>query len=294
MLSQSAGTVVVEGDIFVSNGSASVSGTLNTIAKFTPTGSSVGDSSLINVGDISGTGIGLEYNVALSPGGLDQAIAFEVDVDNSGASGTQIAIDIPAFPSATGTAFALRIGGNFDVGVSVSGVTSTGFNGFELSSTTPILSAGQFVRGQLIQWSNAANHTGGDVFGTFYNIDAADPDANESAIRMQGPWDNEFEFEGTTIDAIETFFRITNPTTIDKVITFPNATGTVGFEIAVNQDFDVQAAVLGNPATNDMRLYVDESTDRVGGASDDCALVARLSDGTEINIAILATDAGCP
>ena len=34
-------------------------------------------------------------------------------------------------------------------------------------------------------------------------------------------------FEGSTADAIETFFSVTDPTSSDKIITFPNASGTV-------------------------------------------------------------------
>ncbi len=49
-----------------------------------------------------------------------------------------------------------------------------------------------------------------------------------------------------------------------------------------------------NPAGDSVGFFIDEDTDRVATATNDCALVARLSDGTEINVAILVTDGGCP
>ena len=70
-----------------------------------------------------------------------------------------------------------------------------------------------------------------------------------------------------------------------------------------NFDFDTTGAAIrfkaagsqaGSPAANKVALYVDESTNRVGGAGADCALVARLNDNTEINVATLVTDGGCP
>jgi hypothetical protein len=49
-----------------------------------------------------------------------------------------------------------------------------------------------------------------------------------------------------------------------------------------------------NPPAGFVRLYVDEFTNRVGGAGADCTLVARLSSGTEIVVATLVTDGACP
>ena len=34
-------------------------------------------------------------------------------------------------------------------------------------------------------------------------------------------------FEGTTADAVETFFSVADPTSSDKTISFPDASGTV-------------------------------------------------------------------
>lgn len=111
-------------------------------------------------------------------------------------------------------------------------------------------------------------------------------------LESTGPWDTLVRWEGLLIDANETLINLDEPTA-DRTITFPDADGTVGFEIAVNQDFFAQAAQLGNPGTNEIRLYVDESTDRTGGASDDCVIVARLASGIEIDVSILVTDGGC-
>jgi hypothetical protein len=55
-----------------------------------------------------------------------------------------------------------------------------------------------------------------------------------------------------------------------------------------------QGAVALTPPLNQVTSYVDESTNRVGGAPADCVIVARLSTGVEINVATLVTDGGCP
>lgn len=57
-----------------------------------------------------------------------------------------------------------------------------------------------------------------------------------------------------------------------------------------------QAAALGNPSTNQVRFYTREDIDQGAGlvAVADCALVARLSDATEVLIQVLVTDGGCP
>lgn len=56
------------------------------------------------------------------------------------------------------------------------------------------------------------------------------------------------------------------------------------------------AAVTDDPGTNEVALYLDESTDRgAGTGTADCALILRLSDSTEIAMTpILVTDGGCP
>ncbi len=58
--------------------------------------------------------------------------------------------------------------------------------------------------------------------------------------------------------------------------------------------YTATTVAVANASVNAARIYVDEGTNRVGGAPADCVLVARLSTGTEINVAVLVTDAGCP
>src|SRR3989344_1719552 len=58
--------------------------------------------------------------------------------------------------------------------------------------------------------------------------------ATEVAFRIGSGWTNLIEFEGATNDTIETFIQITDPTTTDKTITFPNASGEVCLVAAGN------------------------------------------------------------
>ena len=60
-------------------------------------------------------------------------------------------------------------------------------------------------------------------------------------------------FEGATADAFETTFAITDPTTPDKTITFPDATGTVQLAAAVGNDPDITVeGHLGYDANGDV------------------------------------------
>lgn len=53
-------------------------------------------------------------------------------------------------------------------------------------------------------------------------------------------------------------------------------------------------AAAESPPVNFVAFFIDEATNRTGGAGADCVFVARKSDGTEVSIAVLVTDGGCP
>jgi hypothetical protein len=65
------------------------------------------------------------------------------------------------------------------------------------------------------------------------------------------------------------------------------------FRTVLNNIVALPAQTL-NPAPNEVSLYIDESTNRTGGAAADCALVARKSDGVEVVVALLTIDGVCP
>jgi hypothetical protein len=59
--------------------------------------------------------------------------------------------------------------------------------------------------------------------------------------------------------------------------------------------FGVSGAAAANPEAGAVALYVRDDIDvGAGTATADCALRARKQDGTEVNIATLVTDGGCP
>lgn len=60
------------------------------------------------------------------------------------------------------------------------------------------------------------------------NLTSADATVTETAIRIGEDWENLFEFEGATNDGVEIFLQAADPTTTDKVFTFPDvASGNV-------------------------------------------------------------------
>ena len=138
--------------------------------------------------------------------------------------------------------------------------------------------------------SGASDVAGSQQIGYFIEAPVARASTQDAVVFATGGWDNQIVV-GT--ETVRTALNFATPSGAN-VVTVPSDTGTIQFIVADNQDFTAQGATLANPAANDTRLYVDESTDRAGGAPTDCALVARLSDGTEINVAILVTDGGCP
>jgi hypothetical protein len=102
--------------------------------------------------------------------------------------------------------------------------------------------------------------SGGDCAGdlltvdgdALFNCDVTLGDSAADTIRFRGTVINSspvMGFEGDTDDGIETFFDITDPTTIDKTITFQDVTGTVyvtgGQDVAdadVADDLTISAA----------------------------------------------------
>ena len=74
------------------------------------------------------------------------------------------------------------------------------------------------------------------------NVTTADAQVVETAIRIGEDWQNALEVEGDTNDAVETYLTFVDPTTSDKTITFPKATGTV----AVSASSPLSLSVLGD------------------------------------------------
>ena len=66
---------------------------------------------------------------------------------------------------------------------------------------------------------------------------------------------------------------------------------SAGSNISVSPSISSESSSV---LSKEIQLYTDESTNRVGGSAADCALVARLYGGTEIEVAILVTDGVCP
>ena len=136
---------------------------------------------------------------------------------------------------------------------------------------------------------------------------------NESTTAVTSLVNYDFSAQIGTMNGSDTYvglqlnaFQSTNPTgsgnnvrmfAADSIV---NRSGAVQTSFFTHTGYDYFAQMFAgtttppDPGTNTVGFFIDEGTDRVGGGGNDCALVARLSDGTELNIAILVTDGGCP
>ncbi len=185
-------TGVLNWEAITGAGGVGGSGTQNALAKFTVTGNTIGDSSITD----DGTTVTLSTDVSLSLGAGE-----EVSLSNTGANSDQLSL-------------------------SVSGVTTTGIDALSLSFTQAddIDATDDNAAARIALTSSS---TQADLL---YGIDLANITAGaatETALRIGSGFDNLFELEGSTNDGIELFVQLTDPTSTDKTITFPNDTGTV-------------------------------------------------------------------
>lgn len=115
---------------------------------------------------------------------------------------------------------------------------------------------------------------------------------------------DQITFEGATADAYETIFAITDPTSSDKTITFPNSTGTVAlnpygesieFEGATANEFETTVSVTDPTADNvitipnetaavmvsSLTTNATDAANAVTGASNALAFEGATADGYE-------------
>ena len=134
----------------------------------------------------------------------------------------------------------------------------------------------------------------------FSYVDAgADPalGADECVFSNEGASDGGWVCEGSTADAVEARFRVTDPTSADKIYTFPDATGEVSLlgqtiedsEVSDDITLDISGAgsVTGGTVTRCARF--DGSGDLVA-ASADCA--AGDTDTTCLDVGVVCSFAG--
>ncbi len=93
---------------------------------------------------------------------------------------------------------------------------------------------------------------------------------------------NAIIFEGATADAFETTLTIEDPTSSDKTITLPNATGTVLLNTSIvdEDDMSSDSATL-IPSQQSVKAYVDNEVSSAGGMS---SFQIEDDDGTEVTI----------
>jgi|GEM_PF-2303833 len=125
-------------------------------------------------------------------------------------------------------------------------------------------------------------------------------DAASDTVAINGTITNaSLNFEGATNDGFETIFAITDPTVIDKTITFPNATGTVAVSatgpITLSALGDIGCVTCLTSSTAFVQNGNSFSADAVLGTNDAFDLILEVANTTAVTITdstLLATFAG--
>lgn len=226
----------------------------------------------VNVTPSGITGSAFATEIAFNVGsGWDAFLTVDEGVDTATFTVPTLTADHTyTFPNASGTvALTTDLGGTTDRIAKFTSSTATGDSNL-LNEDTP---AGGDSGSSLTLFGVIEDMEGGDTVNMFL-VDITNGDHTST---------------GNTLNGV----------LIDDITEDPDAT-EVGFSVGSGFDYmlvsDVRTvAVADNVGTNEVGLFFDESTDRgAGTGTADCALVARLSNGTELNVAILVTDGGCP
>ena len=179
----------------------------------------------------------------------------------------------------------LTAGTAIDVGAAAEGGTPTiDFDSTELGTTT-------FGSGSGIVWTfNASGGTDPTItFG-----DAAITLSNPLVSSGSG---SSIIFEGATDDDFETTLTVTDPTTPDKTITFPNTTGTVALTSSNVATATALAANGANCGAGNYPLGVDasgavESCTAAGGAPTDADYLVGTTNGSLSAEIVVGTSPG--
>ncbi len=248
--------VLTAGDILISDGDFDLSG-----GDFNITLDSADDVNLVKTAAVAASEEGMEIDFTAGAGdGSDiyRALVLDIASANHAASTDEVIgldIDDIASADADGLESAIRIGDGWDRDLS-------------FDTTSPIISIGN---GGVLTFTDGTNtlmtltdagttgdiHFTGDVDidgGTIDGVDIGTAQASDITVDDLTVYDNStfgngfgdkiymygaimgttqaLAFEGAGADSKETFFSITEPTTTDKTITFPNA--NMNFSVAAN------------------------------------------------------------
>lgn len=239
--------------------------------------------------------------------GSDTVDGFLISITNANHTGAGnnlngLRIDSDATdPDATETA--VRVGGGFDNGILfVNGLLQPQTN-IRSSSGPLTFTVGTVVP---ISFSMVTDFAGNDQahfslntglsilrgvgVGSIVAPSALDGNDVTSFIRYGGFTDPNHTSTGNVTSVVRA-----------DTITSPDAQA---IHVVINQDAGWNALALvnaggawgpaDNPPTNKVAWFIDEATNRTGGAGADCVWVARLSNGTEISATVLVTDGACP
>jgi hypothetical protein len=206
---------------------------------------------------------GASGNLLTSSNAAAQLVAWDQDASNDLTTATIFAGDV------SGTYNSIELGSNV-VGATELAPSGVSANTYGSSSLVPVITVdvdGRITSASTTAYQDATTATKGvasfnssnfsvasgavsisDIY-LFNNGDTGTGEYQFSGAQFLGA--NPLVFEGATIDDITTTFAITDPTLTNKVITFPNTTGTV---VIGSGSADTLAYWTGNNTVDDVTL----------------------------------------
>lgn len=285
------------------------SGTVNTIPKWTAS-STLGNSLITDTGPpaagVSGTIFSLSGTLN-AMNGSDTVDWLNINISNADHTGTgnnlnALRIDNSS-NDADATETAVRVGGLFDTGIFFLNTVFQPQTNIRSNSGPLTYQVGTSPNAL---FSMVIDFTGNDQ--AYFSLNSGITILRHTGVGsiiapgiMDGSDNEQFIEYGGFTDANHTSTANVLSVVRADTITSPDANA---IHAVIRQDAGWNALALVeaggawaptfSPAANKVAFFIDEATNRTGGAGADCTLVARLSSGTEVSVATLVTDGGCP
>ncbi|MBI2484999.1 hypothetical protein HYW18_02535 [Candidatus Uhrbacteria bacterium] len=190
----------------------------------------------------------------------------------------------PTTAAATETLLGLAVNGTQAFRVTGDGDVEL-IGGITLSDDTEQITIGELtLADNNISADSTLTIDAGDVALNLNTINAVPVNIGGVVNIGDGAGTNALTFEGSSLDAFQTIFAITNPTAVDKTITFKNETGTVaylsdltGSSVTLDTAYDAGGSGVGRTITADSGAVAISATSLNG---DDLLTLSHTASGS--------------